>query len=122
MIYETVFIINPVLSEAQSKEAVNSYVDLLKSKKAKIISKEAWGLKKLAYHIQNKKTGFYFLVEFQSDDSDFISELELTFKRDEKIMRWLVVKMDKNSQKYSERRKQKLAERRKKKLEQKSEK
>ena len=114
MIYETVFIINPVLSEDQSKEAVNGYIDLLKSKKAKIISEEAWGLKKLAYQIQHKKTGFYFLVEFQSDDSNLISDLELTFKRDEKIMRWLVVKMDKNAQKY--------AERRRKKLEQKSEK
>jgi small subunit ribosomal protein S6 len=108
MIYETVFIINPVLSEAQSKEAVNNYVDLLKSKKAKIISEESWGLKKLAYHIQNKKTGFYFLVEFESDDSQLIADLELAFKRDEKIMRWLVVKMDKNAQKYAERRKKKL--------------
>ena len=108
MIYETVFIINPVLSEDQSKEAVSSYVDLLKSRKAKIISEESWGLKKLAYNIQNKKTGFYFLVEFESGDSQMISDLELTFKRDEKIMRWLVVKMDKNAQKYAERRKKKL--------------
>ena len=108
MIYETVFIINPVLSEEQSKEAVNSYVDLLKSKKAKIISEESWGLKKLAYHIQNKKTGFYFLIEFESDNNQIVSDLELMFKRDEKIMRWLVVKMDKNSQKYSERRRKKI--------------
>ena len=108
MIYETVFIINPVLSEDQSKEAVNNYVDLLKSKKAKIISEECWGLKKLAYHIQNKKTGFYFLVEFESGDSQLIADLELAFKRDEKIMRWLVVKMDKNAQKYAERRRKKL--------------
>ena len=108
MIYETVFIINPVLSEDQSKETVNNYVDLLKSKKAKIISEESWGLKKLAYHIQNKKTGFYFLVEFESVDSQLIADLELAFKRDEKIMRWLVVKMDKNAQKYSERRRKKL--------------
>tara|TARA_B100001250_G_scaffold79844_1_gene65629 strand:+ start:552 stop:884 length:333 start_codon:yes stop_codon:yes gene_type:complete len=108
MIYETVFIINPVLSEGQSKEAVNNYVDLLKSKKAQIISEESWGLKKLAYHIQNKKTGFYFLVEFESDDSQLIADLELAFKRDEKIMRWLVVKMDKNAQKYAARRRKKI--------------
>ncbi len=109
MIYETVFIINPVLSEDQAKEAVNSYVDFLKSKKAKIISEESWGLKKLAYQIQNKKTGFYFLVEFECNDSNMISDLELSFKRDEKIMRWLVVKLDKNAQKYANRRREKLA-------------
>ena len=108
MIYETVFIINPVLSEDQSKEAVSGYVDLLKSKKAKIISEESWGLKKLAYNVQNKKTGFYFLLEFETDDRLLISDLELMFKRDEKIMRWLVVKMDKKAQKYAEKRRQKI--------------
>ena len=108
MIYETVFIINPVLSEDQAKEAVNSYVNFLKSKKAKIISEESWGLKKLAYHIQNKKTGFYYLVEFESEDNNLIADLELTFKRDEKIMRWLVTKLDKNAQKYAKRRRTKL--------------
>ena len=85
MIYETVFIINPVLSEDQAKEAVNSYVDFLKSKKAKIISEESWGLKKLAYHIQNKKTGFYFLVEFECNDSNMISDLELSLREMRKL-------------------------------------
>ena len=59
--YETVFILNPVLSEDQIKETVQKYEKFLTSKGAKIISKEDWGLKKLAYPIQNKKSGFYHL-------------------------------------------------------------
>ena len=57
--YETVFILNPVLSDIQIKETVKKYEDLLVSKGAKMVSKEDWGLKKLAYPIQNKKSGFY---------------------------------------------------------------
>lgn len=56
--YETVFILNPVLSEDQIKETVKKYEDFLVSKGAKMISKENWGLKKLAYPIQNKKVVF----------------------------------------------------------------
>jgi small subunit ribosomal protein S6 len=63
--YETVFILNPVLSETQIKETVKKYEDFLISKGAKMVSKENWGLKKLAYPIQHKKSGFYHLFEFQ---------------------------------------------------------
>ena len=62
--YETVFILNPVLSDDQIKETVKKYEDFLVSKGAKMVSKEDWGLKKLAYPIQNKKSGFYHLFEY----------------------------------------------------------
>ena len=82
--YETVFILNPVLSEEQIKETVKKYEDFLVSKGAKMISKEDWGLKKLAYPIQNKKSGFYHLFEYTVDGS-VISPLELAFRRDERL-------------------------------------
>ena len=63
--YETVFILNPVLSEDQIEEAVNKYEKLITKFKAKVIAKENWGLKKFAYPIQNKKSGFYHLIEYQ---------------------------------------------------------
>ena len=91
--YETVFILTPVLSEAQMKEAVKDYEKFIKAS-GKIISKEDWGLRKLAYPIQKKSTGFYTLAEFQAEPS-FIAELELKFKRDERVIRFLTVKMDK---------------------------
>ena len=107
--YETVFILNPVLSEDQIKETVKKYEDLLVSKGAKMISKEDWGLKKLAYPIQNKKSGFYHLFEFTVDGS-VINPLEVEFRRDERFMRYLTVKLDKHAVSWAERRRVKLKE------------
>ncbi|MCV6630654.1 MAG: 30S ribosomal protein S6 [Flavobacteriaceae bacterium] len=105
--YETVFILNPVLSETQIEETVKKYEDYLKDKGATFISKENWGLKKLAYPIQNKKSGFYHLFEFQVEGSA-IDGYELEFRRDERIMRYLTVKLDKHAVSWAERRREKL--------------
>ena len=105
--YETVFILNPVLSEEQTKETVLKYEKFLTSKGAKMVSKEDWGLKKLAYPIQNKKSGFYHLLEYTVDPT-IISELELEFKRDEKFMRHLTVRLDKHAIEWAEKRRDKL--------------
>ena len=105
--YETVFILNPVLSEDQIKETVKKYEDFLVSKGAKMISKEDWGLKKLAYPIQNKKSGFYHLFEYQVDGTA-INPLEVEFRRDERFMRYLTVTLDKHAVSWAERRRTKL--------------
>ena len=82
--YETVFILNPVLSDDQVKETVQKFYDYLVSKGAEMISKEDWGLKKLAYPIQKKKTGFYHLFEYLLPGEE-ISAFELEFRRDDSI-------------------------------------
>ncbi len=105
--YETVFILNPVLSETQIKETVKKYEDFLVSKGAKMVTKEDWGLKKLAYPIQNKKSGFYHLFEYQVD-GEVIENLELDFRRDERFMRYLTVSLDKHAVSWAERRRAKL--------------
>ena len=105
--YETVFILNPVLSETQVKETVQKFEDFLASKGAKMISKEDWGLKKLAYEIQNKKSGFYHLFEY-TVPADAIIGLETEFRRDERIMRFLTVALDKHAISWAERRREKL--------------
>ena len=94
--YETVFILNPVLSEEQIKETVKKYEEILVSKGAKMISKEDWGLKKLAYEIQHKKSGFYHLFEY-TVVGEAINELEIEFRRDERVMRYLTVALDKHA-------------------------
>lgn len=104
--YETVFIMTPVLSDDQAKETVNKYKKVLKDAGCKIIHEEDWGLKKLAYPIQKKTTGFYHLIEFQGPGT-IIADLELTFKRDEKIIRYLTVALDKHAIAYSEKRRNK---------------
>jgi small subunit ribosomal protein S6 len=101
--YETVFILNPVLSEDQMKDAVQKFVKVLTDHKAEIINEEMWGLRKLAYPIQHKSTGFYNLIEFKATP-DAISVLETEFRRDEAVMRFLTVALDKHAVEYNEKR------------------
>ena len=101
--YETVFIATPVLSEAQMKEAVKKYTDYIVSKGGEIVYEEDWGLKQLAYPIQKKTTGFYYLIEFKAEPS-LIARLETQYRRDERIMRFLTFAMDKHAIAYAEKR------------------
>ena len=105
--YEAVFILNPVLSEVQVKETVSKFEDFLTSRGAKMVSKEDWGLKKLAYEIQHKKSGFYHLFEFQAP-ADIIIAFETELRREERIMRFLNVSLDKHAISWAERRREKL--------------
>lgn len=99
--YETVFIMTPVLSDDQMKETVDKFEDFLKKRDAEIIYKDSWGLRKFAYPIQKKTTGFYYLIEFKAEGK-IISELETNFRRDERILRFITVALDKHSIAYNE--------------------
>lgn len=101
--YETVFIMTPVLSDDQMKETVQKFEKILADKGAEIVHQENWGLRKLEYPIQKKSSGFYHLIEFKAD-STVVAELELQYRRDERIMRFLTVSMDKYAIAYAEKR------------------
>ena len=101
--YETVFILNPVLSDVQIEETVKKFEDFLIKNGAKIVAKENWGLKKLAYPIQNKKSGFYHLFEF-TNSGEVVTPYEQEFRRDERVMRFLTVKLDKHATAWAEKR------------------
>ena len=105
--YETVFILNPVLSETQVKETVIKLEEFITSRGGEMVSKEDWGLKKLAYEIQHKKSGFYHLFEFKAP-GEVILSLETEFRRDERVMRFLTVTLDKHAISWAERRREKL--------------
>ena len=101
--YETVFIMTPLLNEVQMQETVEKFRQVLKENGADIIHEENWGLKKLAYPIQKKSTGFYHLVEF-AGPSTIVDVLELAYRRDEKIVRFLTTALDKHAVAYNLRR------------------
>ena len=103
--YETVFILNPVLSDTQIKETVQKFEDYLVSKGAEMISKEDWGLKKLAYPSQKKKRWFYHLLDYKVA-GEAISSFELEFRRDDSVMRYLTVKLDKHAEAWAEKRRE----------------
>jgi small subunit ribosomal protein S6 len=106
--YETVFILTPVLSDAQAKETVAKFKKLLTDNGAEILNEEAWGLKKLAYNIQKKSSGFYNLLEFKAEPT-VVNTLETGFRRDERVIRFITVKLDKYAAAYAEKRRNKLA-------------
>ncbi len=106
--YETVFILTPVLSEDQTKEAVKKFKDLLKKGNGKVRHEESWGMRKLAYPIQKKSTGFYHLIEFESEPS-LVAKLETEYRRDERVIRFLTVVMDKHHIAFAESRRNKAA-------------
>ena len=101
--YETVFILTPVLSDNQMKETVNKFRGILTDNGAEIINEENWGLKKLAYPIEKKSTGFYILMEFKAQP-EVIKILEVNFRRDEKVLRFLTIKMEKYAAEYAAKR------------------
>ena len=99
--YETTFILTPVLSEEQYQESVEKFRAILKKQGAEIIHEDKIGAQKLAYPIQRKSTGFYYLIEFRATP-DTIATLETEYKRDEKIIRFLTVTLDKHAVAYNE--------------------
>jgi small subunit ribosomal protein S6 len=101
--YETVFILTPVLSDAQMKDTVEKFKKVLVDNGAEIINQENWGLKKLAYPIQHKSTGFYCFFEFKGAP-EMINSLETEYRRDEKVMRFLTTVLDKHAVEYNNKR------------------
>ena len=101
--YETVFILTPVLSDVQMKEAVEKFKSILTAEGAEIVNEENWGLKKLAYPIQKKSTGFYQLIEFNAEPT-VIEKLEINVRRDERVIRFLTFKQDKYAAEYAAKR------------------
>lgn len=103
--YETVFIMTPVLSDEQMKETVEKFEKFLLDNKCEIVHQENWGMRKLAYPILKKSSGFYHLFEFKAEPT-FVKEWEVNFKRDERILRFLTVALDKYAIQFNERRRE----------------
>ena len=98
--YETVFILTPVLSDDQMKETVEKFKKVLTDNGCNIENEENWGLRKLAYPIENKNTGFYTLIEFEGEPT-IVGKLETAFRRDEKVIRFLTFRLDKFAAEYA---------------------
>ena len=104
--YETVFIATPVLSEVQAKEVFDKFHGIITENGGQIESVEEWGLRKLAYPIQKKTTGFYYLIQF-TGEGDLVDKIETQYRRDERVIRFLTFKMDKYAVEYAEKRRNK---------------
>jgi small subunit ribosomal protein S6 len=101
--YEAVFILTPVLSDVQMKEAVEIFKALLVAEGSEIVHEESWGLRKLEYPIEKKSSGFYHMLEFKANPT-VVAKLEINFRRDERVLRYLTIKQDKYHALYAEKR------------------
>ncbi|MEZ4804793.1 MAG: 30S ribosomal protein S6 [Bacteroidia bacterium] len=99
--YESAIILTPVLSEAQMQEAVKSYRQLIAEHGGNMVAENNWGLTKLAYPIKKKSTGFYHFFEFQAKP-EFIAQIETLYRRDERVLRFLNIKLDKHAVVFNE--------------------
>jgi len=106
--YETVFILTPILSEAQAKDAVEKFTTIITANGASIVHEENWGLRKLAYPIQKKNSGFYHVVEYAATEGNVVDVLETEFRRDERILRFMTIVLDKHSIAYNEKKRKGL--------------
>jgi len=115
--YEVTFIVDPVLSGDEIKATAQTYVDQLTSVGCTIVHVDEMGLRQLAYPIKKRSSGIYYCVEFSNENGEFLDNLELSLRRDERIMRFLTVRLDKYGVKYNEDKRNGLIGKRKKKEE-----
>lgn len=99
--YEVTFIVDPVLSGDEIKATAQKYVDQLQSSGASIVHVDEMGLRQLAYEINKRHSGYYYCVEFQSETTEYLSSLELNMRRDESLLRFLTIALDKYGVKYN---------------------
>ena len=100
--YEVTFIVDPVLSGDEIKSTAKTYADLLVDGGCKIVAQDDMGLLQLAYPINKRSTGVYYSTEFQAENGNIIPRMELAMKRDERIMRYLTIALDKYGVKYNQ--------------------
>ncbi len=98
--YELMVIFTPVLSEEEYKTAQKKYTSFLNENGAKIIHDNAWGLKSLAYPIQKKTTGLYWVLEYEAP-TDFNEKLKVQLLRDESVVRHMYTALDKYAVEYN---------------------
>ncbi len=99
--YESVIILTPLLSEEAATETIAKFKSILSEGGAEIVAEDNWGLRKLAYPIQKKSTGFYYLTEFKAP-GELIKKLEVEYKRDERVMRFLTIALEPHALAFNE--------------------
>jgi small subunit ribosomal protein S6 len=100
--YEVTFIVDPVLSSDEVKATAQKYADMLTAAGYQIVHINEIGLQQLAYEIKKRHSGMYFCIEFAGENGTIIDKMELTLRRDEKILRFLTVALDKFGVKYNQ--------------------
>ncbi|MEO8854530.1 MAG: 30S ribosomal protein S6 [Ginsengibacter sp.] len=102
--YELMVIFTPVLSEEEYKAAQIKFTSLVTENGGEILYENPWGLKSLAYPIQKKTTGLYWVLEYKAP-TDFNEKLKTQLLRDESVIRHMFTALDKYAVEYNSKRK-----------------
>lgn len=100
--YEVTFIVDPVLSGDEIEATAQTYVNYLEKVGCHIVHVDKMGLRTLAYEIKRRSSGVYFCIEFQSPNGEFMDDFELALRRDERLLRFLTIALDKFGVKYND--------------------
>ena len=100
--YELTFVVDPVLSNEETQAIRQTYEDQVKKQGCKIVHVDDMGLRQLAYPLNKRNSGIYYSIEFQTENGEAVAPLELALRRDERIMRYLTIALDKFGVKYNE--------------------
>jgi small subunit ribosomal protein S6 len=100
--YELTFIVDPVLSGDEVKATAQKYADMITNEGATITATDEMGLRQLAYEINKRTSGVYYCIEFAGEEVLFIPKLELAMVRDENVLRFLTITLDKFGVKYND--------------------
>lgn len=98
--YELMVIFTPVLSEEDYKSAQKKFTDLVTANGGEVVNSNPWGLKSLAYPIQKKTTGLYWVMDYKAP-SDFNEKLKIQLLRDDNVLRHMFTVLDKYAVEYN---------------------
>ncbi len=90
--YELVFVVKPTLSDEELNSKLENVKNIITSNGGEIYNLEKWGRKELAYPIQNFNSGYYYIVNFKTENTDLPSKLEYNLRLDEDVIRFLAFK------------------------------
>jgi len=91
--YETIFIVRPNVAEDEIDAVINKTSSIIEGDGGTIIKIDKWGLKKLAYLIKKEAQGYYVYIDYAAIPAS-VSELERIFRIDDKVLKYLTVKLD----------------------------
>ena len=91
--YELALVLSPSIDEETKNAEMTKIQELIERFGGKIEKVDEWGKRRLAYEINDRTEGFYYLVNFKAD-SEFPKELERQYKITEGILRTIVIRKD----------------------------
>ncbi len=91
--YELVVVFKPTFTEGELKEKLEQLKNFISSNNGEIVNITEWGRRELAYPIQRFNSGYYYIINFKTDNPELSPKLEYNLRINEDIIRFLNFKV-----------------------------